>query len=114
MLDTRQIKQAVINIIKNAMEAMENGGTLFVKTHVLFETDETAIEIGDTGPGIPAKVLQNIFNPYYSTKPRGTGLGLPITNRIVKAHKGKIEIRNREPHGVVFSIKLPCRTQGCK
>jgi len=114
MLDARQIKQAVINIIKNAMEAMENGGTLFVKTHLLPETQETAIEIGDTGPGIPAKVMHNIFNPYYSTKPRGTGLGLPITNRIIKAHKGKIEIRNREAGGVIFTIKLPCRTQGCE
>jgi signal transduction histidine kinase len=104
----------VINIMKNAMEAMENGGTLFVKTHLLPETNETALEIGDTGPGIPAKIMHNIFNPYYSTKPRGTGLGLPITNRIVKAHKGKIEIRNREIGGVTFTIKLPCRTQGCK
>jgi signal transduction histidine kinase len=111
MLDTRQIKQALINIIKNAMEAMENGGTLLVRTRVLPETNETAVEIGDTGPGIPAKVMHNIFNPYYSTKPRGTGLGLPIANRIIKAHQGKIEIRNREPGGVLFMIKLPCRTQ---
>jgi two-component system, NtrC family, sensor histidine kinase HydH len=108
MLDTRQIKQAVINVIKNAMEAMENGGALFVRTHLLPETHEAALEVGDTGPGIPTKVMHNIFNPYYSTKPRGTGLGLPITNRIVKAHKGKIEIHSKDNGGVVFTIKLPC------
>lgn len=106
-IDTQQIKQAIINIIKNAMESMEGGGTLFVATVRLAETQEAAIEIGDTGPGIPAKVMHNIFNPYYSTKPRGTGLGLPIANRIVKAHKGKIEIRNKETGGALFTIKLP-------
>jgi signal transduction histidine kinase len=108
MADTRQMKQAVMNIMKNAMEAMENGGTLSVKTYPLPEAQEAAIEIGDTGPGISAKVMHNIFNPYYTTKHRGTGLGLPITNRIIRAHKGKIEIRNKDSGGAVFTIKLPC------
>jgi signal transduction histidine kinase len=106
--DTRQMKQAVINIMKNAMEAMENGGTLSVKTYPLPDAHEAAIEIGDTGPGITDKVMHNIFNPYYTTKHRGTGLGLPITNRIIKAHKGTIEIRNKDSGGAVFTIKLPC------
>ena len=66
------------------------------------------MEFGDTGPGISSKVMHNIFNPYYTTKPRGTGLGLPITNRIIKAHKGKIELRNKDGGGAVFTIKLPC------
>ena len=105
--DEQQMKQAVINILKNAMEAMENGGTLTVRTYALPDTGETVIEISDTGPGISAKAMHNIFNPYYTTKPRGTGLGLPITNRIVKAHKGKIEMRNKEGGGAVFMIKLP-------
>jgi two-component system sensor histidine kinase HydH len=113
MLDAQQMKQALINIIKNAIEAMENGGMLSIKTFFLTETNEAAIEIADTGPGIPAKVMHHIFNPYYSTKPRGTGLGLPITNRIIKAHKGKIEIRNKDTGGAVFTIKLPCPAQGC-
>jgi two-component system, NtrC family, sensor histidine kinase HydH len=51
--------------------------------------------------------MHNIFNPYYTTKPRGTGLGLPITNRIIKAHKGSIEIRNKDTGGSVFTIRLP-------
>jgi hypothetical protein len=107
--DGAQIKQAVINIIKNAMEAMENGGTLSIRTYVIPESREAAFEIGDTGPGISAKAQHHIFNPYYTTKPRGTGLGLPITNRIIKAHKGKIELRNKSTGGAVFTIKLPSR-----
>ncbi len=105
--DGQQMKQAVINILKNAMEAMENGGTLTLRTYDVPEAGETAIEISDTGPGISAKAMHNIFNPYYTTKPRGTGLGLPITNRIVKAHKGRIEMRNKESGGAAFTIRLP-------
>ena len=107
LIDPQQIKQAVINILKNAMEAMENGGTLTIRTYVTDDAREAAVEFGDTGPGISSKVMHNIFNPYYTTKPRGTGLGLPITNRIVKAHKGKIELRNKDGGGAVFTIKLP-------
>jgi two-component system, NtrC family, sensor histidine kinase HydH len=89
------------------MEAMENGGVLTVRTYLADEEREAAIEFGDTGPGISAKTMHNIFNPYYTTKPRGTGLGLPITNRIVKAHRGRIELSNRQSGGAVFTIKLP-------
>jgi signal transduction histidine kinase len=105
--DGQQMKQAVINILKNAMEAMENGGTLTLRTYDVPATGEIAIEIGDTGPGISAKAMHNVFNPYYTTKPRGTGLGLPITNRIVKAHQGRIEMRNKEGGGAAFTVKLP-------
>ena len=107
MIDPQQIKQAVINIIKNAMEAMENGGTLFIRTYAASDAPEAALEIGDTGSGISSKAMHNIFNPYYTTKPRGTGLGLPITNRIIKAHGGRIELKNRESGGALFTIKLP-------
>ncbi len=107
LFDQQQMKQAVINIIKNAMEAMENGGTLTIKTMVVAGANEAAIEVGDTGPGISTKAMHNIFNPYYTTKPRGTGLGLPITNRIVKAHRGRIEMRNKQSGGVVFTVRLP-------
>ena len=107
MIDPQQIKQGVINILKNAMEAMENGGTLFIRAYTIPEAQVAAIEIGDTGPGIAAKAMHNIFNPYYTTKPRGTGLGLPITNRIIQSHKGKIELRNRDGGGALFTIKLP-------
>ncbi len=112
LIDSQQIKQATINILKNAIEAMENGGTLTVRTYCAEAAQEVTIEFGDTGAGISAKAMHNIFNPYYTTKPRGTGLGLPITNRIVKAHGGKIEMRNKETGGAVFTVKLPYKERG--
>ncbi|MFA5073943.1 MAG: ATP-binding protein, partial [Nitrospirota bacterium] len=107
LVDARQIKQAVINIIKNAMDAMEKGGTLSIKTFYEPELKKAMVEIGDTGPGISPKAMHSIFNPYYTTKPRGTGLGLPIANRIIRAHGGKIEIKTKETGGAIFVIKLP-------
>ncbi len=109
--DSQQMKQALINILKNAMEAMETGGTLSVRTYALPQAGEVAVEISDTGHGISAKAMHNIFNPYYTTKPRGTGLGLPITNRIVKAHKGRIDMRNKSTGGALFTIRLPLPSQ---
>lgn len=107
MIDTQQIRQAFINILANAMEAMVNGGVLTIKTYPVPDRKEAVLEIGDTGPGIPPDVLHNIFNPYYTTKSRGTGLGLSITHRIIRAHGGKIEVWNRQTGGAVFSISLP-------
>jgi signal transduction histidine kinase len=72
---------------------------------------EAAVEFADTGPGISPKAMHSIFNPYYTTKPRGTGLGLPITNRIVKAHRGRIELRNQETGGAIFTIRLPLQQE---
>ena len=107
LIDAQQIKQAIINLVKNAIEAMTNGGTLNIVTHYQQATREAVLEIGDTGPGIPARMMHNIFNPYYTTKTLGTGLGLPIVSRIIKAHKGRIEVKNREAGGAVFTIWLP-------
>lgn len=106
-MDPQQIKQAVVNLIANAMEAMENGGILSVKTYPGADGREAVIEIGDTGPGISPESMHNLFNPYYTTKVRGTGLGLSITHRIVQAHKGSIVFRNKETGGAVFTIRLP-------
>jgi signal transduction histidine kinase/putative methionine-R-sulfoxide reductase with GAF domain len=106
-MDPQQIKQAVVNLVANAMEAMENGGTLTVRTYPKADSREAVMEIGDTGPGISPESMHNLFNPYYTTKVRGTGLGLSITHRIVQAHKGNIVFRNKETGGAVFTIRLP-------
>ena len=106
-MDAAQMKQAVINIITNAMEAMESGGVLAVRTFPMPDRREIAVEIGDTGPGVSSEAMQNLFNPYYTTKVRGTGLGLSITHRIIKTHKGSIKFRNKETGGAVFTIRLP-------
>jgi signal transduction histidine kinase len=67
-----------------------------------------AVEIEDTGGGIPPEIMHNIFNPFFSTKEKGTGLGLSISHRIVEHHRGEIEVRNREL-GVVFIIRIPAK-----
>jgi len=106
-IDPQQMKQAVVNLIANAAEAMEKGGTLTVRTYPGADSREAVMEIGDTGPGISPESMHNLFNPYYTTKVRGTGLGLPITHRIIQAHKGNIVFHNKETGGAVFSIRLP-------
>ncbi len=105
--DAPQIKQCIVNLITNAMEAMDNGGVLTVTTNLSYDGREALIEIADTGPGVSPEAMHNVFNPYYTTKVQGTGLGLPITHRIVKAHRGSIVFRNRETGGALFSIRLP-------
>ena len=106
-MDPQQIKQVVVNLFTNAMEAMEKGGTLTLRTSQGADGQEAVMEIGDTGPGISPESMHNLFNPYYTTKVRGTGLGLPITHRIVQAHKGNISFRNKEAGGALFTIRLP-------
>jgi two-component system, NtrC family, sensor histidine kinase HydH len=106
-MDAQQVKQAIVNLITNAMEAMERGGVLTVRTYPLADKREAAMEIGDTGPGVSPEAMHNLFNPYYTTKVRGTGLGLPITHRIIKTHKGTIVFRNKETGGALFTIRLP-------
>jgi signal transduction histidine kinase len=106
-MDPQQVKQAIINLITNAMEAMEKGGVLTIRTYPLADSRKTAMEIGDTGPGVSSEAMHNLFNPYYTTKVRGTGLGLPITHRIIKSHKGTILFRNKETGGALFTIHLP-------
>ncbi|NTW67150.1 MAG: GAF domain-containing protein [Nitrospirae bacterium] len=106
-MDPQQVKQAIINLMTNAMEAMEKGGVLTVRTYPLADRRETALEIGDSGAGVSPEAMHNLFNPYYTTKARGTGLGLPIAHRIIKTHKGTIVFRNKEAGGALFTILLP-------
>ena len=106
-MDPQQMKQAIVNLITNAMEAMEGGGILTIRTLPLADSRESAMEIKDTGPGVSPEAMHNLFNPYYTTKVRGTGLGLPITHRIIKKHKGTLVFRNRESGGALFTIRLP-------
>ncbi|MEK7774070.1 MAG: ATP-binding protein [Deltaproteobacteria bacterium] len=106
--DREQMKIAFDNIIANALQSMEKGGeggTLELETGAV---DGTAIaRITDSGGGINPDYIGHIFNPFFTTKKHGTGLGLPITNSIVMRHKGMIEIDNKAGVGVSFTIKLP-------
>ncbi len=112
MLDTEQMIQVLTNLIKNAIEAMPEGGRLHIK---LSDTDDEIIfEICDTGPGIEKDQLEKIFEPFYTTKDigKGTGLGLATTYGIVKMHKGQINVTSNTdpaqgPTGTCFKVKIP-------
>ncbi|GMO29958.1 MAG: ATP-binding protein [Termitinemataceae bacterium] len=103
--DERYLKEAILNLVKNALDAMSEGGTLGLRT---LRTDTDAvIEISDTGVGISAKEQAKIFEPYWTTKPSGTGLGLTLVFKIVREHRGEISVRSKIGEGSVFSVSLP-------
>ena len=106
--DEKKLRQVLINLITNARQAMAGGGTLLVRIFPILLRGEAAVavEIEDTGGGIPPEILHNIFNPFFTTKEKGTGLGLSISRRIIEQHKGEIDVRNRNK-GVVFTLRLP-------
>lgn len=106
-IDPVQIKQALLNIFLNAIEAMPKGGTLTITTSVS-RTSYFIIEVEDTGCGIPREDLSLIFDPYFSRKDHGTGLGLSITQSLIENHKGIIQIRSKVGLGTTVRIDLPC------
>lgn len=105
LMDKRHVKQALLNLIQNAMAAMPAGGTLRIAAEVA--DDELRISVSDTGTGIPEELLTKIFEPYFTTKKNGTGLGLTITFKIIKEHAGEISLESKEGRGSTFTIHLP-------
>ncbi len=105
MADTGQLKIAFDNIIINAIQSMEGGGTLTITTYR--KKKWAHVEIKDTGGGIEPHLIGNIFNPFFTTRKGGTGLGLPITHKIVTRHKGHIDVANEYGKGITFTIRLP-------
>jgi signal transduction histidine kinase len=106
--DAEQLEQVLINLIINASQAMKNGGNLDISCYRCLLRGEPAvrIEISDSGGGIPPKLMRNIFNPFFTTKEEGTGLGLPISHRIIEHHQGEFDVINTA-QGACFSITLP-------
>jgi two-component system, sporulation sensor kinase E len=104
-IDATQMQQVLVNLIKNAMQAMSRGGTLALQTGE--SSDGVWVSVADTGGGIPQEQIARIFEPFYTTKKKGTGLGLMIVQRIVRAHGGKIEVESRVGQGTTFRIWLP-------
>jgi two-component system sensor histidine kinase AtoS len=109
MADPMQVKQVFLNLILNAVEAMQNGGTLRVTTRYEEETHSITIEIADTGKGIGADSMDKIFQPFFTTKPRGTGLGLSISRRLIEEHGGTITVQSVPDRGTTFIINLPVK-----
>ncbi|MBN9690108.1 MAG: PAS domain-containing protein [Verrucomicrobia bacterium] len=104
-LDPAQLKQALVNLVKNAMQAMTKGGTLTLTTGATAEN--VWIAIGDTGSGISPEQLNRIFQPFQTTKERGSGLGLMVVQRIVRDHGGRIDFESRVGEGTTFTLWLP-------
>jgi signal transduction histidine kinase len=105
LLDERYMKQALLNLIKNAQAAMPNGGLLTIATSRV--DNEIRISVCDTGIGISEKNLAKIFDPYFTTRENGTGLGLTMVFKIIREHQGEISVDSREGEGTDFEITLP-------
>jgi PAS domain S-box-containing protein len=104
-IDATQMQQVLVNLVKNAMHAMTKGGTLTLQTGE--GGDGVWVSVADTGGGIPPEQINRIFEPFYTTKKKGTGLGLMIVQRIVRAHDGRIELESHVGRGTTFRIWLP-------
>lgn len=114
MLDENQIRRAVLNVVRNAMEAIiarGDGGQLAgaIRTVTDESTERVELSITDNGPGIPAEAIKQVFEPFYSTKEKGTGLGLAITQQIVSEHSGRLTVDSEPEKGTTFIITLPAR-----
>ncbi len=108
-LDSDQMKQAFYNVIKNSFEAMKRRGILRIRT----DRDDTHVLVNftDTGGGMSAETLSRVFEPYYTTKPAGSGLGLLIVRRIVREHGGELAVESHEGKGLALTIRLPHANQ---
>jgi signal transduction histidine kinase len=104
-LDRDQMKQAFYNVIKNSFEAMKRRGILRIRTDM--DESHVLIRFTDTGGGISAENLSHVFEPYFTTKPSGTGLGLLIVRRIVREHGGELSMESSEGKGLTLTIRLP-------
>jgi two-component system, sporulation sensor kinase E len=104
-LDEKYLKQALMNIIKNAIAAMPDGGTLRVSSER--RGDDVQLDIADTGVGMSDDVAEKIFEPYYTTKDYGSGIGLTLVYKVIKEHLGEISVQTQEGHGTTFTLSFP-------
>lgn len=113
MCDEAQIKQVILNLCKNAIEAMEEvaNPVLTVKTAFNSQKDEMFITISDNGKGMTEEQTSRIGTPFFTTKEKGTGLGLSLCFQIIKEHKGRIDIESKPGKGSAFTIRFPCKSQ---
>ena len=106
-LDTQQIKQALINLINNAISAIQNKGDITITLDHKNNDNIVVLEVADTGTGISNKVKARLFEPYFSTKKSGTGLGLAIVNSIIADHNAEIRVLDNHPQGTRFVMEFP-------
>ncbi len=104
MIDAAMLKQAILNLLINAQQAIVGDGEIMVRTSR--DGRYAQIQISDTGKGIPAQRLEHLFEPYQSSRPDGTGLGLATVKKIIDAHKGTIDVISESGKGTAFTIRL--------
>jgi signal transduction histidine kinase len=111
--DSGHLKQVLINLVRNAAESIAGTGTVTLRARAAraplggHETAAVILEVSDNGKGIPPEVQKRLFDPFFSTKETGTGLGLPIAARIVERHGGMLQYQTRPGHGTIFGVVLP-------
>lgn len=115
LVDPFQIRQALLNVFLNAIEAMADGGVLTIETSVVADAGPTpslAVAIADTGEGMSPEEVDRLFEPFYTTKPRGTGLGLTIVARLIEQNGGQVAVSSEKGRGSTFTIRLPASPGG--
>jgi signal transduction histidine kinase len=105
--DPDQLRRVLVNLFENAVSVTPEGGTCAVRVKLERDGGDAVLTFADNGPGIPPEHLDKIFEPYFTTRREGTGLGLAMTKQIVLLHGGSIEARNLEGGGAGFEIRLP-------
>ena len=108
LIDVNQIEQVFINFFMNAIEAIQGQGQVSVRSYKDEDNQGVVVEIEDSGMGIPQEHLERIFEPFFSTKPKGTGLGLAVNFGIIQKHGGQIRVSSQPGHGTTMTIRLPC------
>jgi two-component system nitrogen regulation sensor histidine kinase NtrY len=109
-VDREQMKRVIINLLDNAIAAVDDDGLVEINLSFDEDLEVVKIEVADNGKGIPPDHKMRLFEPYFSTKKQGTGLGLAIVNSIVSDHNGLIEVHDNIPNGTRFTIELPLNT----
>ncbi len=112
-VDADKIRQVILNIIQNSCEAVAKGGKIAIDvTRISIEKEsKIKVKISDNGPGIPGKDLKDIFEPFYTTKAQGIGLGLAIALKIIEQHDGSITVKSQMGVGTSFEILIPCNEE---
>jgi D-alanine transaminase len=105
LLDVPLFKQAMLNLLLNAQQAMPEGGTITLQASA--DAHEVTLQVIDTGKGMPPEVAERAFRPFYSTRPGGAGLGLPTTRKVVLAHGGDLSVESEQGKGTRFTLRLP-------
>jgi len=108
-VDPVQLTQALVNLVINAIQAIESSGRIEVAAQANEITDQLVIRIQDTGPGVPKEKQASIFDPFFTSKPEGSGLGLWVVQQIVMAHGGAVLVGDAAGGGAVFTVQLPLR-----